>query len=51
MLRFKDIDNPNEMRIATVASIILDILKIFSKNEKFLEPLVHNLEFVKMLSF
>lgn len=51
MLRFKDSDNPNEMRIATVGSIIFDILKIFSKNEKFLEPLIHNKEFVKMIFF
>jgi len=50
IIKFKESDSVNEQRIITISSIIFDILKIFSKNLKFTEILVNNIEFIKLIA-
>jgi len=49
LIKSRDLDVAFETRTKAVSSITFDILKIFSKNEKFAEYLLSNVEFIKLI--
>ena len=49
LIKSRDSDLACEARTKAVSSIVFDILKIFSKSEKFAEFLLSNVEFVKLV--